>query len=243
MTPSAQILLAARTDPAHRPAALPTPPASTEQAYAIQHEIMAALGPIGGWKVGYNPATQIFTYAPIPAAALFSSPAHIPQHACPDRGVEAEIALLLAKDLPPRPYTQAELEAAIASAHPAIELLQSRYLDGTEVDPLTNLADSASNHGLVYGPAIPDWQSIDLAHETVRVLVDGIEKKRATANPAGSMLPLLAWLAQHGAAWAGGLKAGQFVTTGSWTGKDFLPANASVIMTFGHCGSVKATYT
>lgn len=240
---SAQILLAARANPAHRPATLPAPPADRDAAYAIQREIIAGLGPIGGWKVGYNPASGQFTCAPIPAAAILPSPAHIPQDVCPDRGVEAEIALRLAIDLPPRPYGQSELEAAIASAHPAIELLQSRYQDVDRVDPLTNLADSLSNHGLVYGPAIAGWRSIDLAREVVCVVVDGAEQKRATGNPAGPMLPLLAWLAEHGAAWAGGLIAGQFVTTGSWTGKDFLPEGASVCMAFARCGAVKATYT
>ena len=240
---NATALLAARADPSSRLAALPRPPAGPEEAYAIQQAVMAELGPIGGWKAGYNPASQTFTCAPIPAAAIFTSPAFIAQDACPDRGVEAEIALRLAEDLRPRAYTRAELEAAIASAHPAIELLQSRYLEVNRVDPLSNLADSASNHGLVYGPAIPEWRGIDFAQETVRVLVDGVEKKRATGNPAGPMLPLFAWLAQHGAAWAGGLKAGQLVTTGSWTGKDFLHAGAEVCMSFDHCGSVKASYT
>lgn len=243
MTP-AEILLAARRDPASRPAALPHPPAGKSEAYAIQHEIMAQLGPIGGWKVGYTPATRQFTCAPLPASAIQPSPARVAQAECPDRGVEAEIAVRLGHDLPPRasPYTRAEILAAIASAHPAIELLQSRYQVIDTVDPLSALADSLSHHGLVWGAAIPGWQAIDLARESVRVLVHGQEVKRAIGNPAGEMLPLVLWMANEGAIWAGGLKAGQFVTTGSWTSKDFLPAGATVTMQFDNCGSVEATY-
>jgi 2-keto-4-pentenoate hydratase len=47
------------------------------------------------------------------------------------RGVEAEIAFLLGKDLPPRaaPHSREELVIAIASCHPAIELLESALLN------------------------------------------------------------------------------------------------------------------
>ena len=47
------------------------------------------------------------------------------------RGVEAEIAFLIGKDLPPRPspYTRDELVGSIASCHPAIELLESALRD------------------------------------------------------------------------------------------------------------------
>jgi 2-keto-4-pentenoate hydratase len=238
------ILLAARKDPAHRPAGLPHAPADQAAAYAIQAAVMAHLGPIGGWKVGFSPASSVFTCAPLPASFVVPGPATVPQHQCPDRGVEAEIAVRIGADLPPRatPYTRAEVLAAIASAHPAIELLQSRYSDVDAVDPLTALADSLSHFGLVVGAAIPDWQSIDLAHEGVSVMVNGAEIKRCAGNPAGEMVRLVEWLANVGTHWAGGLKAGQVVTTGSWTVKDIVPANAHVKMVFDHCGSVEATY-
>lgn len=241
---AAEILLAARHDPGARPAQLPEPPADAAAAYAIQQTVMASLGPIGGWKVGFSPATGVFTCAPLPAAFVVPDPARVPQAQCPDRGVEAEIALRLVRDLPPRPapWTEAEVLDAVGSAHPAIELLQSRFQDVDQVSPLSALADSLSHFGLVVGGPIADWQSIDLAREAVRVLVNGEEIKRAVGNPAGPMLPLLTWLANHGSVWAGGLRAGQVVTTGSWTGKDFVPRNAHVAMQFDRCGRVEATY-
>jgi 2-keto-4-pentenoate hydratase len=239
----ANILLAARADPAHRPAGLPMAPPDAAEAYAIQALIQSHLGPIGGWKVGLSPA-GVFTCAPLPASHVMPSPAHVNQAECPDRGVEAEIAVRIGTDLPPRetPYTRDDVLAAIASAHPAIELLQSRYADVNAVDPLTNLADSLSHYGFVWGDAIEGWQSIDLVAETVGVVVDGTEIKRCQGNPAGDMIDLVIWLANHGSHWAGGLQAGQFVTTGSWTAKDFVPAGAHVRMVFDHCGSVEATY-
>ena len=238
---AATILLAARKDPANRPADLPDPPATLLAAYEIQAEIQAELGPIGGWKVG-APTPDTFTCAPLPASRVEQGPARVDQSECPDRGVEAEIAVRLAHDLPPRetPYSRDEVIAAIASAHPAIELLQSRF--GGTPAPMSALADSLSHYGLVWGPAIEGWQSIDLAAEGVAVLVNGTEVKRGTGNPAGEMIRLVEWMANEGARWAGGLKAGQFVTTGSWTGKDTVPAGGTARIVFEHCGSVEVTY-
>ncbi len=241
----ADILLAARRDPSARPAQLPAPPDDAAGAYDVQRAVQAELGPIGGWKVGAPPGGG-FTCAPLPASFVKPGPGpvRVPQAECPDRGVEAEIALLMGHDLPPRPapYSREEVIAAIASAHPAIELLQSRYRDVDAVDPFSALADSLSHYGLVYGDPIPGWQSIDLDAESVRVMVNGAEVKRRTGNPAGEMIRLVVWLANEGTHWAGGLKAGQVVTTGSWTGKDTVPAGGTVRMVFDHCGTVEATY-
>ena len=240
---NAETLLTARRDPGKRPVQLMAPVGDAADAYAVQQAVQARLGAIGGWKVGSS-GPDAFTCAPLPASGIVASPARVAQAACPDRGVEAEIALLLGADLPPRaqPYTRDEALAAVASAHPAIELLQSRFQDVDAVDTLSALADCLSHHGLVWGAAIDGWQDVDYAAETVAVMVNGAVVKRGRGNPAGDMGRLLAWLANEGTAWAGGLRAGQWVTTGSWTGKDAAPLGGHVAMTFGTCGRVEATY-
>lgn len=236
------MLLAARRDPGKRPAELTVPLTDAAEAYALQAAVQAQIGAIGGWKVGAS--GEAFTCAPLPAATVVPSPTRVEQAGCPDRGVEAEIALRLGADLPPRdtPYGRAEVLAAVASAHPAIELLQSRFQDVDAVEKLSALADALSHYGLVWGAPIPDWRSIDFAAETVRVTVNGREVKRSRGNPAGDMGRLLVWLANTGARWAGGLKAGQIVTTGSWTGKDTVPESGHVVVSFDQCGSVGARY-
>ena len=50
---------------------------------------------------------------------------------------------------------------------------------------------------------------------------------------------LLPYLANEGAARTGGLKAGQWITTGSWTGNTPAPAGSTAVATFRHAGSVK----
>ena len=75
------------------------------------------------------------------------------------------------------------------------------------------------------------------------MLVDGQEIKTAVANPAGDMIRLIQWLADVGTHWAGGLKAGQYVTCGSWTGKDYVAASAQVQVEFAHAGSATVEFT
>ena len=158
--------------------------------------------------------------------------------------MEAEISFRLGADLPPRdaPYGRAEVIAAIAYCLPAIEVLESRFTDPDALDKLTLLADSLTHGGFVYGPPAADWQGIDFARETVELTVGGETIKTRTANPAGDMIRLIQWLADTGTRWAGGLRAGQYVTCGSWTGKDFVPAGAQVQVTFAHAGSVSVEF-
>lgn len=244
---AARLLLSARRDPTQKLHSLPEAmrPGTEEQAYLVQRAVMAELGGVGAWKVGSPSPTGPFTCAPLPAAGVQASPGHVSTERCTDQGVEAEIAVKLARDLPPRdaPYGPEEVLAAIASAHPAIEVLQSRYVDPDRVDPLSALADSLAHFGLVIGGAIAGWRSIDLDAEQVALVVNGHETKRRTGNPGGDMLRLLAWLANDGARWAGGLRAGQYVTTGSWTGKDFVTPGAEVRIAFDHAGSAALRFS
>lgn len=247
---AARLLLSARRDPAQRLHALPEVlrPDGAEAAYLVQRAVMAGLGEVGGWKVGFSPELGAFSCAPLPRTGVLPSPASVDASctgpAYKEWGIEAEVAVTLAADLPHRdaPYGEADLRAAIESAHPAIEVLQSRFVDPEAVDKPSLLADSLSHHALVVGPAMAYWDGVDLRHETVRVVVSGQEVKTATGNPAGAMLPLLVWLANTGAAWAGGLRAGQVVTTGSWTGADPVPAGGTGRVVFAHMGAAEVSF-
>ena len=237
-----EALMAARQDAGARLLQLPQVLGDEAAAYAVQRGVMGRLGAIGGWKVGAPGPEGAVTCAPLPLSGVVASGATVSESW--DRGVEAEIAVRMGRDLPGRPegYSRAEVVAAIESAHPAIELLQSRFVDVEAVPKLSALADSLSHWGLVVGAAIPGWAAVDLAGEEVAVLVDGVVVKRGRGNPAGDMIRLVVWLANEGALWAGGLRAGQYVTTGSWTGKDYVGAGARVRVAFDHCGEVEVVY-
>jgi 2-keto-4-pentenoate hydratase len=157
------------------------------------------------------------------------------------RGLEAEIAFLVGRDLPPRthPYTRDEVLAAMASCHPAIELLEPAFTDPMQVPRLAMIADLQMHGGFIYGPAIPNWQSIDFTAEHVVLAVDGVVRvERTGSNTSGDLLRLLPWLANQGAARTDGLRKGQWITTGSWTGYTLASAGSTAEVTFSTAGRV-----
>ena len=239
---AAALMRAARQGRGPRLTALPAAlrPADAAAAYAIQHALLAGAA-IGGWKVGAAGPDKPCLCAPMPASGLHASPALLPAGRL--RGVEAEVAFRLGHDLPLRaaPYSRAEVIAALASAHPAVEVLESAYDDPDTVDPLSNLADSLMHGGFVYGAGVAQWSALDFAAMTVTQTIDGAAMLR-TGNPAGDMIRLVEWLANAGSRWAGGLRAGQFVTCGSWTGKTLAPAGARVTVAFPGLGEAALSF-
>jgi len=214
-------------------------PRTEADAYAIQALSMATLGPIGGWKVGAAGPDAPPSCAPMPAAGLYrtgedTGPVVLDGAAFTSREIESEIAFVLGQDLPPRahPYSPAEIDAALASCHAGLEVLQSRFLDPDSVDALSNLADLIRHGAYVLGPAIEEWRTLDFPALAVCQVIAGQSITRV-GNPAGDMLRLVTWLANTGAVWAGGLRAGQIVTCGSWTGKLPAPPGAEVAAQFG----------
>lgn len=241
----AALLLAARRDPGKRIASLPAAlvPQDRAAAYAVQHLVAASFAGIGGWKVG-TPGGGEPVCGALPAAGIAASPTRLAAASHPYRGIEAEVAFRMAADLPPRatPYSRAEVVAAIGAMHPVIELLEPRFLDPDSVDLLTGLADTQSHGALIYGPERRDWHAIDLAREHCQQFVDGALQAERTGYPFGDILAMVEWMANSGAHWAGGLKAGQFVTCGSWTGKTPVGPNAKVRVLFPSLGEVVVEY-
>ncbi len=216
-------------------------PTSLEEA-AIIHETMAiAYETVGGWKIGAATPDAIPFFAPMPLAWMAPSGAHLSGPRYRYRVLEAEIAFLLGSDLPPRakPYTREEVIAAIASCHPAIEELESAFIDPKEASHFSTLADLQTHGGFIHGLACPGWQSIDFSTEHVTLDIDGtVRVDRTGSNTSGDLMRLLPYLANEGAARTGGLKAGQWITTGSWTGNTPAIAGAQVEVCFSRAGRV-----
>jgi 2-keto-4-pentenoate hydratase len=221
-------------------------PDHSAEAYAIQKEVSTALGPVGGWKVGAKGPTAEPACAPLPAALVFPAPHSFAVSGTQAHGVEAEIAVKLKHDMPPRarPYTAADVLAAAGSLHPAIEIVASRFADPSRENPLSMLADALANTAFVYGEGISDQINIDQTRQAVKLSFGAKVVADATgANPAGDIWRLLAWLANHAAQHHGGLRAGQIITTGSCTGLLFPETNATVSAVFSGIGSVEALLT
>ncbi len=223
-------------------------PTSLEEAYFVQDAIARALEPDGvrAWKVGAPAADATPMFGPMISAWIADDASVLTEPRYRLRGLEAEISFLMGRDLPPRlePYTREEVVAAIASCHPAIEELEAGVTDPSKVARFTMIADLQMHGGFVYGPAAPAWRQIDFANESVSLAVDGaVRVERIASNSAGTdLLRLILYLANEGAARTGGLKRGDWITTGSWTGNTFAPAGATVNVRFSTAGCVSLRF-
>jgi 2-keto-4-pentenoate hydratase len=220
-------------------------PHSLQDAIAIQMATMAVLGPIGGWKVGAANATATPSASPLALSGIQQSPGAVQART---RIAECEIGFRFAKALPPRdtPYSAAEVMDAIGSCQATIEAVDPRFTNHGGLDQLTILADCGMHGGLVVGDPIADWRPGMFSTLRVVSTVNGaLQREAVGSNPGGTdLMRLLVWLANSEVVRAaGGLTAGVYVTTGSWTGADLLPQGAHVVGTFDGFPPVEATFS
>ncbi|MEL0113453.1 MAG: hypothetical protein VW835_17110 [Rickettsiales bacterium] len=227
-------------------------PADLDEAYAIQDATIAAMGDaLAGWKVAFTnaPGQQKMGVdgpgaGPIFAAYAMASPARM---AMPDPGLrvsECEFAFRLKADLAPKDgaYTDSDIEPIIGSVHPAIEIVNRRL--SVPMSGLAVIVDHGGNGGFAYGEGTEDWASLDYANHEVRQIINGEEKAVGTGrnvmngNPVGS----ITWLANHLKGRGFGLKAGDWVSSGSAAEMLPVPDGGTVKGDFGTLGSVEVHF-
>ena len=219
-------------------------PASVAEAHAIQDAVTAGLGKSVGAYKAMAPATGESTRGMIYADTIHAAPARIPVSEVPQCGVEGEVAFVFRHDLPPRaaPYSRDEVAAAV-DACAAIELVTSRYRNSDTASNLQKLADCISNGAFVHAAPLTDWRSLDFAKLKVTLTVNGaavLEQAggHATGDPLGSAVALVNMMRQQG-----GVRAGQFVTCGSYTGLRYLKPGDVCGVRFEGLGAAEVTFT
>jgi 2-keto-4-pentenoate hydratase len=226
-------------------------PASLEEAYFVQDTMATEFqgdpsNGIRSWKVGAPAPDATPLFGPMISAWIGEDKSVLGETRHRFRGLEAEIAFLIGHDLPPRqaPYSRSDILAAIASCHPAIEELEAGLVDPAKVERFTMIADLQMHGGFIHGPAVPGWQQIDFARESVTLAVDGtVRVERTGSNTAGNdLLRLLLYLVNEGAGRTGGLQRGSWVTTGSWTGNTLASPGSSVDVRFSNAGHVSLRF-
>jgi 2-keto-4-pentenoate hydratase len=218
-------------------------PATLAQAHAIQEAAIVKLGePVAGWKMSVMPDGAVMRGALLPRR-VWTSPAHVPASSVPLLGVEAEIAFRLKTGLPPRDaeYDRDEIEQALV-ALAAIEIVDSRFRSYTDAPPLDRTADFMSNGGFVTGQERPDWRNLDLVTLPVELLVDGKSLvSRTGGHVAGHpVLPAIALINELRK--TTGMRAGQILTTGTYTGLNFVQPGQTVTAVFAGFGTVEVTF-
>ena len=223
-------------------------PRTLKQAYAVQAKLVTGLAiETAGWKIGCtSAAARAVLKAEGPFAGrvflprCFASGTVIPGSSYPMRGIEGEFAFVLDKDLKPRakPYTRAEVSAAVADLHLAIEIVDSRFADWLAVTLPEVVADLGANGALVLGPPVRGWRRRNLAAIAVTMRAGRrIVGRGQGADALGHPLDALAWLADNPPS-KSGLLAGEIVSTGTCTGFHRAAPGDKVSCTFGSLGKV-----
>ena len=229
----------------------PVRPRDEAEAYRVQdalHGILAARGwgALAGHKIGCTTAVmQQFLGIDHPCAGgvfatrVFRDALALPFDAFLHVGVETEIAVVLERDLPPRgePYTVDEVRAAVGAVAAAIEIVDDRWDDYRRVDTPTLIADDFFNEGSVLGPLRRFDSALHLGALRGVARVNGTEAGRgAGADVLGHPLNALAWLANHLAGRGPGLRAGEFVSTGSVVQTVWMSRGDAVEIEIEHLG-------
>jgi len=213
-------------------------PADMQAVYRMQDLIISRLGPVGGWKVLAGGEGDPIC-APIPASRYFANGAGLNSTKHGFIFPEVEVGVKLGHDLPAG-SDAATVEAAIASLHPALEMVANPFVDRDAIANNVKLGDLQSNGAVVVGPALDDAVKSNLTTLPVSLLFDGIEAKASASGASWSdILAAIGWLANHAAARGLPLTAGQVLITGS---RALVPHGTaqSIEGRMGHWGSVTA---
>jgi 2-keto-4-pentenoate hydratase len=201
-----------------------------DDAYRIQDRLQqlmtgAGKGEIAGWKIALtSKAMQTMTGVDQPAAgAIFSklvhsSPARVDVGAYHHLGVEFEVAVRLADDLPASggPWTRATVASRVAACMPAFELVEDGDADYKTLDAFTLVAQNAWNGGVVLGSPVTEWRGVDLEGSVTRCWVnDAPGGQGKTGDALGHPFEAVAWLANLLNSRGGKIRRGMIVMTGS----------------------------
>lgn len=198
-----------------------TRPNSVDDALAIHAEMIAQRSDlVTGWKALDPLEEDKIIVAPIFDETIQRGPIC---KLLADNGkarVEPEIAFILAKDLPAQQadYTEAEIDEAIEGCYMALELMQDRFADDSDVDFIERLADCLFNQGMYIGPKIDTELAYAAGQMTINFSQQGNEQTFAGKHPNPLPQNAVYWLINYLSKRGTSFKAGQAIITGSYAG-------------------------
>ena len=155
---------------------------------------------------------------------------------------EAEIAFVLGGDLPDVDTTVAQVAAAVASVHAAIEIVDSRIADW-KITFADTVADNGSSAFFVLADTGLAVEGLDLEGAAMEMTVNGkVVSTGVGAAALGNPLNAAAWLAQTLAARGEPLKAGDILLAGALGPMVALTPGDHVVATIAGIGSASFTY-
>ena len=199
--------------------------ATIADAYDIQEKyvdlLRRELGDTVGYKVGLTSAAmQTFCGIDHPIAGVvlarrvLATGATIRRSDFGRLGLEFEIAVRIKSDIPAAAHTPATIAPHVDGVCAAIEVVDDRAADYTNLDVRSVVADNSWSAGMVLSNFAAMWPDLEAvpgkASRDLSPIGEG-HGRDILGHPFNSV----AWLNSHLASRGGGLKAGQIVMTGS----------------------------
>lgn len=232
-------------------------PGNLENAYDVQDALYRLMqnegksGAFGGHKIALtSPDIQKMCGVDQPAyGRIFAAKIHHSPHSARLSefvriGVEFEVAFEIGEDVPLGKglINQDNIKPYVKSAMPALELIDDRNADYSDLDAKSILTDKCWCGGIVLGKPVEDWQNIDLGNLKSHVTWNGtINDHGNTGNALGHPLKGLAWIANHLAKRGGALKSGDIIMTGSALKTQFPKAGDNCTYMIEGLGDVSVT--
>lgn len=198
-----------------------------KMAYAVQQQNVVRLVTERGWRICGRKigATSLAVQNQLGVdqpdfGALFAETGYgdgetIPMVGLLQPRIEAEVALVLERDLDLGRHTVADIICATAFALPALEVVDSR-IRGWDIEFVDTVADNASAGRFVLGTVPVPLAAVDLATVSMQMTINGQQRSTGVgAACLGNPLFAARWLADYLCHLGTPLRAGDVVLTGA----------------------------
>jgi len=156
--------------------------------------------------------------------------------------IEAELAFVLASDLPTTGVTPDDVLAATGHVVASLEIVDSRIIDW-RIGILDTVADNASSGRYVLGEARLDPRQVDLRRIGMVLTKNGTEVSRGRADAVlGDPASAVAWLANAVGEYGVQLRTGEVILSGAMAAMVPVGAGDTVVARFDRLGDVTATF-
>ncbi len=233
-------------------------PRDTAEAYELQNALNArlahlGLGAVSGHKIGCTTKVmQEYLKIDQPCSGgiytntVFHERGEHPHAKYCEPGVECEMAVRLGADLGPAgaPYDKDSVAGAVESCMAAIEVVDNRFVDYTQLEMPTLLADDFFNAGCVISAPVSDWQGLDILSLRGEMVINGNSVGEGYGRDVmGHPFNVLAWLANSFIERGRYLKVGEFVLTGSLVETKWCEAGDEVRIEIDGLGTAEIKFT
>jgi 2-keto-4-pentenoate hydratase len=224
-------------------------PSSISDAYDIQDQYVALLRPANGDLVGYkvgltSKTMQTFCGIDHPiggvvlAKRVHHSGATVRRRDYGRLGLEFEIAVRIKSDIPASAQTPSAIAPHIDGVCAAVEVIDDRAADYSNLDVRSLVADNSWNAGIVLSNFSTQWP--DLESMLGKATQDGAPIGEGHGRDIlGHPFNSVAWLNAQLASRGGGLRKGQVVMTGSVMKTVFPTEPADFRFEFAGLGAVE----